>query len=205
MIRTILAICVIFALSPSGFGCTTFGVTKSTSSDGSVFVGRTNDGFGPGDVAGTIKEDMVTMSYVPAQNHTPGSKRPIPYDPNSGGEFRGNASSSFGNETILGYIDQVNHTYDYLTGSYGIINEHQLISGKCTDYAKVHPDAEVGKRVFYITELSNIAMEWCKTSREAVELIGTLIDKYGYYGTEETLIFRDPKEIWVIEMGGGTP
>lgn len=89
--------------------------------------------------------------------------------------------------------------------SYGIINEHQLISGECTDYAKVHPDAEVGKRIFYTTELSNIAMERCKTSREAVELIGTLIDKYGYYDTGETLIFRDPKEVWIIEMWGGTP
>jgi dipeptidase len=85
---------------------------------------------------------MVIFSLVSAQNHTPGSKRPIPYDPNSGGEFRGNASGSGGNETIIGYVDQVDHTYSYLTGSYGIINEHQLMSGECTDFAKIHPDAK---------------------------------------------------------------
>jgi dipeptidase len=48
-------------------------------------------------------------------------------------------------------------------------------------------------------------MERCKTSRQAVELIGALIEKYGYYGTGETLIFGDPNEVWVIEMCGGTP
>jgi dipeptidase len=203
--RIIVTICILLALSSSSLGCTTFGVTKSASSDGSVLVGHTNDGFGPGDVAGIIKEDMVVFSYVPAKNHTEGSKRPIPYDPNSGGEFRGNASGSVDNETIIGYIDEVNHTYGYLTGSYGIINEHQLMSGECTDYAKIHPDAEEGKRIFYSSELSNIAMERCKTSREAVETVGSLIDEYGYYGTGETLIFGDPSEVWVIEMCGGTP
>jgi dipeptidase len=203
--RIIVTICILLALSSSSLGCTTFGVTKSASSDGSVLVGHTNDGFGPGDVAGIIKEDMVVFSYVPAKNHTEWSKRPIPYDPNSGGEFRGNASGSVDNETIIGYIDEVNHTYGYLTGSYGIINEHQLMSGECTDYAKIHPDAEEGKRIFYSSELSNIAMERCKTSREAVETVGSLIDEYGYYGTGETLIFGDPSEVWVIEMCGGTP
>jgi dipeptidase len=205
MIRTVCAVCIILALSIPAFGCTTFGITKSASVDGSVFVGHSNDGFGPGDIAGIIKEDVVTFSYVPAQNFTPGSKRPIPYDPNSGGEFLGSGAASDGDEIIIGNISQVNHTYGYLTGSYGMINEHQLMSGECTDYAKVHPDAEQGKRIFYSSELSNIALERCKTAREAVELIGSLIDEYGYYGTGETLIFGDPTDVWVIEMCGGTP
>ena len=148
---------------------------------------------------------MVVFDYVPAQNHSPGSKRLIPYDPNSGGEFRDNSSESSGNQTILGSIDEVEHTYGYLTGSYGIINEHQLMSGECTDFAKIHPDAEPGKRIFYSSELSNIAMERCKTAREAVNLTGQLIDEFGYYGTGETLIYGDAAEVWVMEMCGGTP
>lgn len=206
MISTYVRIvCIILALSIPAFGCTTFGITKSASTDGSVLVGHSNDGFGPGDVASIIREDMVIFSYVPAQNFTPGSKRPIPYDPNSGGEFLGSGATSDVDEIIIGNISQVNHTYGYLTGSYGMINEHQLMSGECTDYAKIHPDAEQGKRIFYSSELSNIALERCKTAREAVELIGSLIDEYGYYGTGETLIFGDPTDVWVIEMCGGTP
>jgi dipeptidase len=204
-IRIILSICILLAIAPSVLGCTTFAITKSATSDGSVFVGHSNDGLGPGDIGGIIREDKVAISYVPAQNHTTGSKRPIPYDPNSGAEFRSNGSKSAEDEIILGYIDQVEHTYGYLTGSYAIINEHQLMSGECTDFAKIHPDAEEGKRIFYSSELSNVAMERCKTAKEAVELIGSLIDEYGYYGTGETLIFGDQNDVWVIEMCGGTP
>jgi dipeptidase len=199
------AVCITLALFITALGCTTFGITKSASSDGSVFVAHSNDGFGPGEVGTTIRDDAVVFTYVPAQNFTPGSKRPILYDPNSGGEFRGNGAASDNDTIIIGYVDQVNHTYGYISGSYGMMNEHQLISGECTDYAKIHPDAEQGKRIFYSSELSNIAMERCRTAKEAVETAGSLIEEYGYYGTGETLIFGDPKEVWVIEMCGGTP
>ena len=198
-------VCILLNLSSSGLACTTFGVTKSASEDGSVFVGHTNDGFGLCNMGDCISEDMVTFRYIPAQNHTPGSKRPIPFDPTSMVEFRGAASTSTSNETIIGYIDQAEHTFGYLTGPYGIINEHQLMAGESTDFAKIHPDAEKGKRMFFSLELADVAMERCKTAREAVNLTGSLIDEYGYYGTGEVLIFGDPNEVWVIEMCGGTP
>ncbi|MCJ7443595.1 MAG: C69 family dipeptidase [Methanotrichaceae archaeon] len=54
------------------------------------------------------------------------------------------------------------------------------------------------------SELSNIALERCTNARQAIELVSSLIDTYGYYGTGETLLFADPKEAWVIEMCGGT-
>lgn len=186
-------------------GCTTFVVTSEASEDGSVFVGHSNDGFGPGLVHHLIREDMVAFRHIIAKDHLPGAMRPIVYDPNSGGEFIGESPASETKTAIIGAIPEVNHTYAYITGSYGIINEHQLMTGECTDYAKVHPGAEEGKRIFYSSELSNIALERCKTAKEAVVLIGELIDTYGYYGTGETLIFADPSDAWVIEMCGGTP
>ncbi|OPY50975.1 MAG: Peptidase family C69 [Methanosaeta sp. PtaU1.Bin112] len=208
--RFVYAFCLILVLTTMGLGCTTFGVTKSASADGSIFIGHTNDGFSLGDIGGTIKEDMVSFRYIPAQNYTPGSLRPIIYDPNSGAKlankgisYQGNKTQDF--DTIIGYIDQVEHTYGYLTGVYGIINEYQLMSAECTDYSKIFPDAEEGKRIFYSSELSNIAMERCKTAKEAVNLTGRLIDDFGYYGSGETLIFADTEEVWVIEMCGGTP
>lgn len=185
--------------------CTTFVVTANASEDGSVFVGHSNDGFGPGLVYHRIREDMVSFRHVIAKDHPPGAMRRIVYDPNSGGEFIGESPASENQTVIIGAIPEVNHTYAYITGSYGIINEHQLMSGECTDYAKVHPGAEEGRRIFYSSELSNIALERCKTAKEAVILIGELIDTYGYYGTGETLIFADPYDAWVIEMCGGTP
>ena len=202
--------CIIFMLIlmvsiPSAYGCTVFVVTKDASEDGSVFVGHSNDGFGPGLISHRIREDMVSFRHVLARDHPVGSMRQIVYDPNSGGEFLGEGAASDTATVIIGEIPEVNHTYAYITGSYGIINEHQLMTGECTDYANIHPAAEKGNRIFYSSELSNIALERCTTARDAVELIGSLIETYGYYGTGETLIFADPADAWVIEMCGGTP
>jgi hypothetical protein len=55
-------------------------------------------------VAGVIREDMVVFEYIPDQNHTPGSKRPIPYDPNSGGEFRDGSADPSSDEIIIELI-----------------------------------------------------------------------------------------------------
>nr|WP_258006159.1 C69 family dipeptidase [Mesotoga sp. B105.6.4] len=97
-------------------------------------------------------------------------------------------------------IPQVPHTYAYFDGSYGIMNEHQLMFGECTDGAKIQIGPEPGRRIFYSSELSRVALERCKTAREAVDLIGFLIEEYGYYGTGETLPVADPNEAWIIEM-----
>ena len=45
-----------------------------------------------------------------------------------------------------------------------------------------------------------MALERCKTAREAIELMGALIEQYGYYGTGETLPVADKNEAWVMEM-----
>jgi dipeptidase len=182
-------------LSPNAAACTVFAVTPGASVDGSMYVGHTNDGVGKD----WRNIDDVSLLYVPAADHAPGERRPVHFDPDSGSDAAGGETAD-NSSPILGYIDQVPHTYGYYTASYGMMNEHQLLSGECTDYAKVEADAVEGKRIFYSSELSNVAMERCRGAKEAVELVGRLIDTYGYYGTGETLIFADPEEAWVIEM-----
>ncbi|MDR0377629.1 MAG: C69 family dipeptidase [Spirochaetaceae bacterium] len=91
-------------------------------------------------------------------------------------------------------------TYAYLDGSYGISNEWGLMFGECTNGAKASFKPVLDTRIFYASELSRVALENCKTARDAVKLIGFLIDEYGYWGTGETLPVGDPKEAWVIEM-----
>ncbi|WP_231476555.1 dipeptidase [Methanoculleus sp. MH98A] len=175
--------------------CTVFAITPGASEDGSMYVGHTNDGVGKD----WRNIDDISILYVPAANHAPGEKRAVVFDPDSGSDAAGGEGSD-DSRLILGYIDPVPHTYAYYTGSYGMMNEHQLLSAECTDYAKVELNAAEGKRIFYSSELSNVALERCTKAREAVELVGGLIDTYGYYGTGETLVFADPEEAWVIEM-----
>jgi len=177
--------------------CTIFGITPGATDDGSVYAGHTNDGVGKD----WRNIDDVTLTYIPPADHKPGDKRPVFFDPNSGSDAAGGKESP-DKMTVLGYIDQVPHTYGYYTSSYGMINEKNLMSAECTDYAKFEPDAEVNKRMFYSSELSNVALGRCTNARDAVLLVGDLIDSYGYYGTGETLIFADSEEVWVIEMCG---
>jgi dipeptidase len=105
---------------------------------------------------------------------------------------------------LLGSIDQVSHTYAYFDGSYGIMNEHQLMIGETTCGAKIELKPKEGKRIFYSSELSRVALERCTTAKEAIKLIGELIDVYGYYGPGEVLLLGDKEEGWVLEICGGT-
>ncbi|MCG2661257.1 MAG: C69 family dipeptidase [Kiritimatiellae bacterium] len=188
--------------------CTTTLTGKDASSDGSVMVSHSDDALGDG-----------RLIYVPAMNHAPGALRPVFYShcalgylPQWGAseshrivtKDRGPGYNTAGDPPCvpLGYIPEVAHTYAYFDANYGIMNEHQLSIGECTDKAKIHPLPEPGKRIFYSAELSRVAMERCKTAREAVQLMGELIEKYGYYGTGETLLVADPTEGWVMEMCG---
>jgi len=161
----------------------------------------------------------ASLVFVPAMDHAPGSMRPVFYSNESLGfkpEWGGTQTHRLitrGRGPVydkkglpasipLGFIPQVAHTYAYFDANYGIMNEHQLTIGECTDLAKVHPEPEPGKRIFYSSELSRVALERTKTSREAVKLMGGLIETYGYYGTGETLLVGDPNEGWVMEMAG---
>ncbi len=198
---TLLAVLI---FNQAVWACTTILVTKGASADGSVIVSHSDDD--------ELQDQRII--YVPAADHKPGSKRPVYYDPCSFGgsniryigTSRGPGYDTPGKPPTkpLGYIDQVPHTYAYFDGNYGIMNEHQLMIGECTDGAKIELKPEKGKRIFYSAELSRVALERCTKAREAVKLIGELIDKYGYYGTGETLLIADTEEGWVMEMCCGT-
>ncbi|SCL75169.1 Dipeptidase [Methanoculleus chikugoensis] len=194
-LQNCLCLFAVLLLVSNAAACTVFAITPGASEDGSMYVGHTNDGVGKD----WRNIDDISILYVPAADHAPGEKRPVFFDPDSGSDAAGGASAG-DSRLVLGHIDQVPHTYAYYTGSYGMMNEHQLLSAECTDYAKVEFDAAEGKRIFYSSELSNVALERCTKAREAVELVGGLIDTYGYYGTGETLVFADPQEAWVIEI-----
>ncbi len=161
---------VVIILSYAGISsaCTTILVTKGASQDGSVFISHSDD-----DELGDQR-----IIYVPAADHPPGSKRPVYYDPCSFevatvryvGTSRGPGYDTPGlaKTEPLGYIDQVEHTYAYFDGNYGIMNEHQLMFGECTNGAKIEPKPEKGKRIFYSSELSRVALERTTTAREAI-------------------------------------
>ncbi|MEJ2543522.1 MAG: C69 family dipeptidase, partial [Calditrichaceae bacterium] len=53
-----------------------------------------------------------------------------------------------------------------------------------------------------LEQLTQIILERCKTAREAIQLTGDLLKKYGWIDTGECLTFADTKELWHMEIVG---
>lgn len=196
----------VFLTGTPADACTTMIITPGASADGSMLVTHSNDG--------ELTDSSIV--YVPAKKWPPGSSRNVyasnspignipAYNVNSLQRLnvpertpsydRTNTARSIPIITI----PQVAETQAYLDGDYGIMNEKGLMLGECSCPGPVElpPDK---KHAFYSDELGRIALERCSTAREAVILIGSLIDKYGLYGSGETLPIADRNEAWVLEM-----
>ena len=92
-------------------------------------------------------------------------------------------------------IPQVAHTYNVV----GNMNEHQLTIGETTWGGR--PELEVGEGIDY-GSLIYIALERCKTAREAIKCMTDLVAEYGYASSGETFSIADPKEVWMMELIG---
>lgn len=100
---------------------------------------------------------------------------------------------------FLGEIDQVAHTYKRV----GNMNEHQLIIGETTFGGRSELHDKKGGIDY--GSLIYIALERCKTAREAIELMTSLANQYGYYSDGESFSIVDKNEAWILEMiGKGT-
>lgn len=164
--------------------CTSVMVGKKASADGSVMTSHTCDSWYRTWVtiraAKTYERDTVAAIYN-GRMHTE-----YPND-----------------QTRLeekGRIPQVKQTYRFLDTSYPCLNERQLAIGETTIEgvpALVNPQG-----MFMIEELERIALERCTTARQAIKLIGELIEKYGYADWGECLTIADTKEVWQMEIFG---
>ena len=92
-------------------------------------------------------------------------------------------------------IPQVPHTYNVV----GNMNEHQLTIGETTWGGR--PELEIGEGIDY-GSLIYIALERCKTAREAIKCMTDLVAEYGYASSGETFSIADPNEVWMMELIG---
>lgn len=174
----------------TALACTLIVVGKKASIDGSVMIAHSDD-------AGGETSD-IRLLRVEAADHPKGSKRAVLRVkggfPRIVAEGRGKAYLPKNNPgepltEVLGYIDQVPHTFAYIDQDYGMINEKQLIIGETTTGGRFagwpkSPSAPWGNSWFGIEELSKIAMERCETARCAIQTMGGLAYKYGFYSEE---------------------
>lgn len=137
--------------------CSIFVITPGANTEGSMVVGHTNDGNGPGVVGNESSEEFTRLVYTPPADHPPGSVRVVHFDAKAGAIFPGadkstipGAPDGYGNEEGIASIPEVPHTYGYLTAAYGIMNEHQLLCSEATVSSKTLPDFDPGRRILYL-------------------------------------------------------
>jgi len=168
--------------------CTDIIVGKFVSADGSVITSHT----------GCAPECRVHV--VPAKKFKKGEMSPVYY----GLQDVKKPLREYGE--IIGYIPQVAQTYAYFHSGYSHINEHQLAIGESTLSQKkeLQVDRESVKQIMTIEQAMVFALQRCKTAREAIKLITSLVEEYGFLpscGPEsEALCIADPNEAWVLEV-----
>ncbi|MFC2154959.1 dipeptidase [Acidobacteriota bacterium] len=174
--------------SIQGFSCTIIAVGKKASSDGSVITSHT--GCGP----------ECRVHVVPAMTFKKGTMAPVYY----GLQNVKKPLRQYGE--ILGYIPQVEKTYAYFHSAYSHMNEHQLAIAESTlsQREELQVDRDTGKQIMTIEQAMVFALQRCKTARDALKLITSLVEKYGFLpscGPEsEALCIADPNEAWVLEI-----
>lgn len=100
---------------------------------------------------------------------------------------------------FLGRIPQAPVTYKRV----GNMNEHQLIVAETT-YGGRH-ELWDSTGVMDYGSLIYIALERATTAREAIDVIVSLANDYGYYSEGESFSIADQKEVWVMDLiGKGT-
>lgn len=83
----------------------------------------------------------------------------------------------------------------------GNMNEHQLIIGETTYGGREELWSQKGATMDY-GSLIYIALERCRTAREAIALIYELTNEYGYCSEGESFSIADKDEVWVMDLIG---
>lgn len=99
---------------------------------------------------------------------------------------------------VSGKIAQVSHTYAVLGFQ---MNEHQLAIGETTFTGREELWNKSGGYLEYWHFMS-LALQRARTAREAIEVITSLAEKYGYGSEGESFSICDPEEAWILEMCG---
>jgi len=181
------ALLVAFPLSAQEFdgqSCTSIMVGRMASADGSVITSHTCDG-----------RYRTWAQMEPARDHQPGARHQV---------LRGTMKTRFRGDTVgvkvMGEIPQAAHTYAYLNTAYPCLNEKQLAMGETTFGG---PDTLVNPAGWFtIEELQRVALQRCDNARDAIRLMGSLAEQYGYGDGGECLTVADRNEVWQFEIVG---
>ena len=124
------------------------------------------------------------LCHYPAGKHAKGEMRKI-YD--------------WDTNKYHGEIPEAAETYNVI----GNINEWQVTIGETTYGGREEMADSTG--IMDYGSLIYVALQRSKTAREAIKVMTTLANTYGYNSEGETFTICDPNEAWIMEMMGKGP
>lgn len=127
---------------------------------------------------------FIGLCHFPAGKHAKGEMRKI---------------VDWDTHKYLGEIPEASETYNVI----GNINEYQVTIGETT-YGGRKEMVDPSGLIDY-GSLIYLALQRSKTAREAIKMMTTLAETYGYYSSGETFTICDPNEAWIMEMMGKGP
>ena len=177
-------------------GCTVIGAGRLATVDGSVITSHSD----------CCSECRIQV--VPGRTFPKGSLAPVHW----GMVYFGNDDDrralplgDFGK--VIGRIPQVERTFTYFHTGYSQMNERQLAIGESTCSQRSELDVAyvegLTRQIMTVEQAQVFALERCATARDAVKLIGGLVEKYGFLpscGGSKALCIADPRELWTMEI-----
>ena len=210
LMKRAIALLLVLAIAsvplPQATGCSTILAGKQATADASVLMSHSCDG------------DVMGLVYVvPAHSYAPGTRLPMYWNvprPKTYEEYQANLRKGYDQVGTL----PVSETYRSLilagnleSMTTGGLNEHGLSiaieflpmrQGLACDKGRVGPNSN-----HWTTSLIANALLRAKTAREAIRLIGALVEEYGflYYRAPTAgvaLPIADGREVWLMEIFG---
>ena len=193
-IAWLLMVVIVVQWGPVLDACTILGIGKKAMADGTTVI--------------THNDDSSVADYPAAHRAAAdwpdGAKRKIV----------ANAHTREGGN-VLGEMPQVKHTYRYFMSRYSFMNEKGVAIAESTfsidtstDYGKKVKDVmwTKGDGIADCWLLQDVALERAATAREAVQIMGKLVEEFGFLtetgGGGETMTITDGTETWVAEFYG---
>jgi dipeptidase len=176
--------------------CTVIGIGRLATVDGSVITSHTD----------CCSECRIQV--IPGRTYQKGAMAPVHWGMVYFGAEDDRHALPLGDfGKVIGEIPQVERTLTYFHTGYSQMNEKQLAIGESTCSQRTELDVPyvegITRQIMTIEQAQVFALERCTTARDAVKLVGALVEKYGFLpscGGSESLCIADPRELWTMEI-----
>ncbi|MEF9894546.1 MAG: C69 family dipeptidase [Clostridia bacterium] len=186
----------------SALACTIISVGTEATTDGSTITTHNDD---------STSADF-RLWITPSMEGGEGKMRDIVIDSHNYGDFANYPEvKDYGNGMLAGETPQPENTIPYFHSRYSFINQKGVAMGEAT--FSIDTETEYGKKVQDLIYTNNdglidcwnaqdIALERATTAKEAAQIMGSLVEEFGWRDSGETINIVDGKEIWIAEFYG---